>query len=417
MKKTVFLNTHSVLNPGDTAIVLAQIQFLKSLFGDLQIVMTSRTPEIDRLFYSRVGKIKILPPIIPAPSLYNEFLQKVRKSLMNLFNFSSKFELLKEIRDSDLVISSGGGYFYCNRKFLPGPMFLQNYFHVKLALILNKPVIFFPQSFGPFHNSVSLWILKRLLESDSIIKILVREEISFNLLQKILNKSGKTNKLQLCPDIAFYLKREDCESNFKLDLPRPIVAITLREWNFPEIKNRKGKYEKYMKYLSVFKEVCSYIYKKWNGSILIFSQVRGPGVFEDDRIITEKFLKIITKEIPQNNRLLINLPLIASPESIIEFLTKVDLLIATRLHSAILGLLANIPVINIAYQPKSTGTFKLIGMRKFCIDISDVEFKTIVGLIEEIFQSTSIKKEISNEISNIKSQIEKTLINVLNELK
>ncbi|HDL64387.1 MAG TPA: hypothetical protein ENH12_03255 [Proteobacteria bacterium] len=162
--KILLLNTHSTLNLGDTGIVLAQIQILEKIFPDLKISLTSRTPRIDRAFYGPLG-IKIYPPFIPAPGVFTGIRAKCMGCLKNLVNLPEKYRLLREIKDSDLIISNGGGYFYSYRKTIPGPTFIQYVLHIKLAIFLNKPVILFPQSFGPFSNSIAPGLLKRILQN------------------------------------------------------------------------------------------------------------------------------------------------------------------------------------------------------------------------------------------------------------
>ncbi|MFQ6082629.1 MAG: polysaccharide pyruvyl transferase family protein [Candidatus Aminicenantia bacterium] len=409
--KIFIANTHSILNSGDVGIVLAQIQFLNKHFSNLEISLTSRTPEIDQKFYNPMG-IKVLSPIIPSPSIFIGNIQKIEQSLKNLFAFKSKRNLMREIKKSDLVISSGGGYFYSNRKIFPGPMFFQNFLHVKLAIILNKPVIFFPQSFGPFYNPFALKILKNVLERDNVIKIFAREDISFNLLLNILNREKNKDKLELCPDIAFYLNKEKYQGGppIELNLPRPIVAITLRQWDFPEVKNAKEKRKKKEEYLKSLKKICQEVFHNWGGSVIVFPQVRGPGILEDDRIISGKLWERVKKIIPEKNRLFIDLPDAVSPFYIINILSQVDLAIATRFHSAIFALISGVPVISITYQPKSKGIMELLGLEYFCVNITDINSEEILRLIEEIFDHYSdVQKKIQDKISDIRKTIETRL--------
>ena len=53
--RIIILNTHSTLNSGDLAIVLAQIQYFKKHFPGSIISLTSRTPENDKFFYRKLG--------------------------------------------------------------------------------------------------------------------------------------------------------------------------------------------------------------------------------------------------------------------------------------------------------------------------------------------------------------------------
>jgi polysaccharide pyruvyl transferase WcaK-like protein len=269
--RVIFLNTHSLLNSGDAGIVLAQIQFLKRHFSNLKISLTSRTPDMDQKFYGAEG-IKVYPPLIPAPSVYRGKKQKVRHSLENLFSFQSKRNLLKEIKDCDLVISSGGGYFWSPRKILPGPMFFQNCIHLWLASVMRKPIILFPQSVGPLSNQPSLRLLKNILDKKTILKIFVREATSFDFLTHLLKKNR--DKIEVCPDMAFCMQKNDIQesSHTISSLSKPIVGITLRQWSFPEIASKKEREKKRKDYLAHLDEACGKIFNHWKGSIVILCQ-------------------------------------------------------------------------------------------------------------------------------------------------
>jgi colanic acid/amylovoran biosynthesis protein len=413
-RKIIFLNTHSILNSGDTGIVLAQVQLFKRYFSDVSISITARTPELDQKFYGPFG-IKVFPPLIPAPSVFPPHFMKIEQIVKNLFALKSKRELIHEIDQSDLVISSGGGYFYSNRKSVPGPMFFQNYFHVKLASMMSKPIIFFPQSFGPFFNRVTSTIFREVMESDHILKIFAREKASYQYLQNLVRREKSQEHLDVCPDMAFYLENRDQSSrNTYRNLPRPIMAMTLRQWDFPAVRSNKEKRKKQADYFDILKEICQKFYQIWGGSIVIVPQVRGPGMFENDRIISEEFYGTLEKVISQRNLLLINIPDTTSPFHIMQLLSQVDLLLATRLHSAIFALLSNIPTISIGYQPKSQGIMELLDLEHFCVDITDLHAQKILDRIEEIFHHYDvIQGKIRAQISCVKETIETKLANTI----
>jgi len=389
-------------------IVLAQIQYLKKSFPRLDIALSSRTAEIDKELYGSIG-IQVFPPIIPAPSIFAGNIHKIERCMKNLFAFKHKTNLIKAIRESDLVISSGGGYFYSNRRIFPGPMFFQNLLHLNISIILKKPIIFFPQSFGPFYNPIAPQMLKKILESEKVIKIFTREKISFDLLKNLSNKKKVKEKIDVCPDIAFYLNNRQLRpySQINLNLPKPIIAITLRQWEFPEAGSLEEKKKKQERYLIYFQEICERIFYTWGGSVIIFPQVRGPGKFENDRLISLKLWKSIKEILPGKNRLYIDLPDTIYPSSIIHILSQVDLAISTRLHAGIFALISNVPVIAIAYQPKSRGIMELLGLENFCINISDMNPERIFMIIDEILNHhAEIQVKIRDKVAFIKKKIE-----------
>lgn len=409
--KIFIVNSHSCLNSGDSGIVLAQIRFLKKYFPNVVITLTSRTPEIDKRMYSSMG-MKLLPPVIPAPSVFSRNKDKILRSIENLIAFSSKKDLVREMQRSDLIISSGGGCFWSNRKFFPGPMFFQNYFHVKLACILKRPLIFFPQSLGPFQNSVAPRVLKDVLVADNVLKIFVRERASFDFISNLLRQNDINEKVTICPDLAFYLHKGGHRliSSGDINLPRPIVAVTLREWDFPEVKSKKNKVKRKKAYLSAFKEVCQNIYRMRGGSIIIFAQARGPGDFENDIYISRSLFKELRGGVPDKHLLFIDLPAAVSPYHIIDILSQVDLIIATRLHSAIFALISGVPAISVEYQPKSKGVMELLELERYCVSIDKIDADQILHLVEDVLsRRAEISSKILEEVRNIRKTVEEKL--------
>ena len=64
--RILILNSHSALNAGEGAIVLAEIGRVRSLWPACRITMTSRTPEIDRRIYADLD-VEVISPLTPAP--------------------------------------------------------------------------------------------------------------------------------------------------------------------------------------------------------------------------------------------------------------------------------------------------------------------------------------------------------------
>jgi colanic acid/amylovoran biosynthesis protein len=405
----LLLNTHSVLNTGDAGIVLAQVQWCRKVFSHPEIGLTSRTPDLDRLFYGPMG-IHVHSPFISPPSLFAGKGQKLMACLKDLITLKPKGRLARAIKESDLVISSGGGYFYSNRSVFPGPIFFQNWLPLAATVRWEKPVFFFPQSFGPFYNSVAPVMLRRILENRNVKKIFAREDVSLHLLQGLLRQKDQ-GKLDICPDMAFSLemREEGVGPPARLNLPRPIVALTVREWDFPG-RSHPEKRQLRENYLQALEKACETIYRNWKGSIVIFPQARGPGIFENDRIISMKLWEKVRTSVPEGHLAVVDLPDLLPPSSIVNLLAQVDLLIATRFHSAIFAALARTPFISIGYQAKSLGTLKNLGLETFSIDISEISPDRIMALTEPLLKDCEAYRDrIARAVSETRSRIYKKL--------
>jgi colanic acid/amylovoran biosynthesis protein len=383
--RVLITNTHSALNSGDLAITLAEVQLIKRHRAVEAVTLTSRTPGIDREFLEPLGG-RLLPPLVPAPSVFDGAPAKAIRTVKECVAVRSKAALIKEMKRCDLVIGSGGGYFWSNRRRLPGPMFLQNYLHLLIPCLLRKPVILFPQSFGPFFNTTVARFIRELLNREEVVRVFVREEISRDVVHELVEQENR-HKIDICPDVAFCLDRTAVrEPLARLRLPKPIVGVTVRQWDFPDHPARTEKIHKQAEYLRAVADACLKIHREWHASIMVFAQARGPGAFEDDSGISDELVQLLKQSMPAERVARITLPRAVHPTELLRLLSTVDLLIATRFHSAIFAFLAEIPAISIAYQPKSTGIMSSLGFDRYSLDIAAVDPATISELAGEILE-------------------------------
>jgi len=406
-RNILIVNTHSVLNSGDAAIVLAQIEWLRMALPGVRIALTSRTPATDGPFYEALG-VRVIPSIFDPPSLFAGLASKVLGSVASLLRVEAKTELFRAIRRADLVIGSGGGYFYSNRAAGPGPMFLQNILHLKLARLMKKPVVLFPQSFGPTFNPAAERLLRNMLEDVGVRHVLVREDHSRRFLESLLGNAFDESRFDFCPDMAFWLEpgREAENPGTWAAWPRPVTAVTVRNWDFPDCRTGGRKERMRWEYLAGLEETAVRIHRKWSGTILVFPQSRGPGLFENDRTASLRLFEAMKKKIPARNLAWVDFPDAVSPRAVLSFLSRADLLLATRFHSALLALIGGVPVLSLSYQPKSSGMMKTLGLERYSIDIAEAGPEVLWPLAEELMGRWGrLRPEIGARIGRMRETI------------
>jgi colanic acid/amylovoran biosynthesis protein len=296
---------------------------------------------------------------------------------------SGKAALVRAIKASQAVISSGGGFFWSDRRLVPGPMFLQSLLHLRLAAAFHKPVVFFPQSFGPLASRAARSLLGRALRAPNVRKIFARETESFDFVGQLL--AGRAGALALtAPDMAFALDAGPSDrpapAPVPEDLPRPVVALTLRRWNFPEARDPAEKARLRENYLTAMAGLARFVVDSKKGSVIVFCQVRGPGPFEDDRLTTAEFLERTAGRIPGDRLAFIRFPETVHPSALIGLLGKADLTVATRFHSTIFSLLAGTPALALNYQPKSRAAMRDLGLGSFSLDIANLDPDRLIHL-------------------------------------
>jgi len=409
MKNVLILNTHSILNPGDTAIVLSQIHLLSKHLPGARITITSRTPKIDAHFYGPLG-VRVLPPLLPAPSVYLGWTEKLTGCLRDAFGFGKKFALIQAIKRSDLVCASGGGYLYSNRRHFPGPMFLQALLHLRLALWFDKPLLFLPQSFGPFYNRTARRMIRRLLDHPRVIRIFARETKSIDLLHGLMEKN--LSRLEVCPDTVFSLKSfmNITAQNTAPPPVRPRVGITVRRWDFPDTRSRREKQRKRRDYLQQLADACGTIHQRLGGSFLLVPQVRGPGRFEDDEETTREFFILLKSRVPATHIDSLDLNNSTHPLDILRHVSSLDLMIATRFHSALFALLAGVPAITIAYQHKGQGIMSMLGLDPFCVPMERLSGARVSSLAEQVIagRDTTVS-QVAGRLSQLGDDVDRII--------
>jgi colanic acid/amylovoran biosynthesis protein len=412
--KTIILNTDSVLNPGDTAIVLAQIRLLRRLRPELRIALTSRTPDLDRGFLGPLG-VLVHPPFLPAPSLWRGLAPKLIGSLRHLARISDKVRLIREIRSSDFVISCGGGPFYSNRRLRPGLTFAQNVFHVRLAQAMGKPVLFFPQSFGPFRSKAACRTVLRMLDHPRTAQILVRDPISAASLARMVPPSNRA-RIGQCPDLVFGFDPGPLRGSAPRlgDLPSPRLAVSVRDWDFPEASGGAGRSERRAAYLEAVQAAIVRFCLERQGGVAIVPHTRGPGDFEDDRIVARLLRDRLRRDLPPGRVAFLDLPDRTSPLDLMSLYAEADVILATRTHAALFGLLVGRPVVSIHYQPKGLGIMGAVGLAERSLPIGDCDAARLYRALEEAAgQGPAETARIAVRIQGLRGEIEARISDAL----
>jgi colanic acid/amylovoran biosynthesis protein len=408
ISRVLIVNVHSQANAGDFAIVLGQLQLLKKMFPAAILTITSRTPELDRPLLAARG-VTVIPPIFHAPAGFSDKWGGWKKVLLSFFPPRQALTFLRCLHQADFVMACGGGYFYSTKR-IPGFTFWQNYLHIRLAVFLRKKIVFFPQSFGPLKNSLSRRLLARLLASDRVRMVFAREAISLAVLSDLLPVAADKNKLRLCPDMAFYFspEREHFSPTVDLsDLPRPRLALALRDWDFPGQKTRQARRGKREIYLQTVIASCLALHQKYNASFFIYSQAQGPSMAEDDRLLSGDVHDRLRAVIPSTHLRHVQTPVGASPAWIIGLLRQADMLISSRMHAAIFAFLAGIPAVVIGYQHKSLGILQTLGLGSCFLPIDEIRKETLLSRCEDVWQNREeLKKLIAAAVRGTRETIE-----------
>ena len=375
------------LNAGDAAILYAMMDVLRAAFGDeTEFVVYDKDGDAPSRYYPSLVFRKLLYVSRESRRTKSRLLRRLHEIRFKLGLWSVKHNIpllvhsvltsterrdVEEYKNADLIVSSGGTYLVENYSLAA------RIFDYKLSLYLEKPLVFFTQSLGPFVNPSNRQALRPIFEKS--IAILVRDQQSRAHLEEL---GVSTTKIHLAADAAFALIDESAVESAKLATTRLSerfrVVISVREWrHFKSVEPAQGM----RAYIEALRTLTSYLIENYNAKITFLSTCQGmPEYWTDDSKLARK----IVEGLPKNNRRLVSVDSnFHDPGALAKRLKDFDLVIATRMHMAILALGVGIPVLPIAYEFKMQELFKRLGQGQW---VQDIETFSAGGLIKAVDQ-------------------------------
>ncbi|MGE7683273.1 polysaccharide pyruvyl transferase family protein [Peribacillus simplex] len=388
----LIINAHSSKNKGDAGIILSMIDSLRKNIPNSHIKIKTRFPEIDKKTYDVLVR-ECVTNISVDPD--ESKVTKVKSALNMLRLIYSKNQKIDDDYEwADVVVSCGGGFLLSHRF---SPALLQHLVQLKIAFDYHKPVVIYAQSIGPFYNKIMQKVSKRIL--NQVDSIFIRENISKQWLEKI----GCTNKnVTVVSDSAFCMNAQQSDYVDQLFLKLknnhegPIIGLTARDWNFPEMEN-KALHRK--RYVESMQKVIIHLEKKYGAKVLLMPQVLGPNDFNDDRIISREILSGINSKFSQ----LIDYDF--NPRELKYLYSKLDMFIGTRMHSNIFSLSSHVPTVAINYEHKTRGIMELLELGEYVLEINHITSYDLISKVDKCWANNNLLR------SQLKIQIPEVLNN------
>jgi polysaccharide pyruvyl transferase WcaK-like protein len=374
--KIGLLGPYGFGNLGDAAIQQAMIENIKKRYPDAEIHGLSLNPEDTE---ARHGIPSF--PIVVKPMTGKNRLVKILKRIfikppLELILWAKSFAFLQ---DFDLLIVSGGGQLddYWGGAF-GHPYTLLKWAIIAKILQINFRVV--SVGAGPIDSPLSRLFIKICLALASYRSY--RDESS----KKLISSIGFKRDDPVYPDLAHSLPVVSNEQFSEPKSFRFVVGINPIAYFDPRIWPDKDRniYEGYLKKLVGF--------MRW----LIENQyqiVLFPGEINQDRRVIKDIKALLTQQgVSIPNTQLIDRAILTVDE-LMEQISQIDLVLASRFHSVLLSYVAHKPVLAISYHPKIDVLMANLAQAEYCLDINTFE----IDSLKEKFQSLESNLEHSRQ--------------------
>ncbi len=312
-------------------------------------------------------------PFIPVP---NKFLNQTilgksvskNKYICNLLRYSSRFSLplyvqllsvfdkdyrsfCKILPDIDIVVLCPGGFLheYYNLSYMCNL--------VEKFYDLNKRIVIFGQSIGPFNSMEGKDYAKRIFNITE--KIYLREYYSAQHIKNL--DPALVDKVEVSTDIAFlYNRLTSTAIKSEKEIPSRRILLNFRKWSDHNISEEDVINKGVL--------ITNYLFNK-GFQLEFLSTCQGVKGYKDDSEVSAIILEKARILNPDINAVIHNTRY--TIQEYLDVLEGAAYYIGMRMHAAILPILKNIPVLNIGYEPKSKGVFETIGLEEFVCSITD----------------------------------------------
>jgi colanic acid/amylovoran biosynthesis protein len=366
------------LNAGDAAILHGELRMLRSVFGDsLAVTVADDDPVAARRLYPGIEFTAGFNTRRPAwgPAWWSRLSRSVRRRRTalavwllgraprlaeRLFDANGRAHL-DQMRAADAVLATGGTYFV---EHYP----IRTRAHELMAAhALGRPVYLLTQSLGPFLHRNNRRLMARALRG--VERVFVRDERSRG---NLVGLSVPEDRVVVCPDAAFALADEAPRRRAHTGPLR--IAVSVREWKHfrtrPAAEGRGA-------YRAAVAAVVGRLAAQ-GAEVSFVSTCQGVAEYWTD---DARFARSLVDELlPDAPGIQVD-GAFRSPSELVEHLRNFDLVIATRMHAAILALVAGVPVVPIAYEFKMTELFASLGMPWL---VEDIETITAARLDERV---------------------------------
>ena len=307
---------------------------------------------------------------------------------------------------ADAVICGGGGLFQDDDSLIKMP-----YWALRLLLmrLCCRHIIGYSLGVGPLSAPTSRWSAR--LAFSCMRYITTRDPLAQSIAQGLTDKP-----VTIIPDPAFLLMPESGEKTKhwleEQGIPvhgRPLVGVTVRRWFPPKprlVPSRiASKYQRPDYTLvhqstllcEMLAKVLDQLVRKHNAYVL-FLPTYNVSHEGDDRLCRE-----IQHRMTEDSGKII---CIDNPHLYKGVCTQLAVLLGGRMHPTIFAATVGTPVVGLAYNPKFSGLFSMLGLDQYIMDVQ--EFVTqgitdqLAGLVDNALTHTP---DITANIASISSRI------------
>ncbi|MGI6078624.1 MAG: polysaccharide pyruvyl transferase family protein [Fastidiosipilaceae bacterium] len=374
-------------NRGSTAMLVGAKKALQQFFPGAQFTLLSIFPGLD----TKNCKDYEFTVIDNSVNVLSSFVRFSRSLVWRVTHIDKLLEerVLKEYANADVVIDLSGDGFTDDYGLSAS---INSCYTIILCKLINKPIVIYAQSIGPFKTLLTKWLSKYCLNRVDLL--IVRDEIT----QKYLKEIGVTNTIHFTADAAFLLEPAPTERVKEIfrqeginNDQRPLVGISASQHIY-DLEIKTSKKESGIDYISKMVQIVDHLVSSMDAQIVFVPHVTHDAKRIDDRYVA----KLIYEQSIHKNRIsLINTEYSAG--ELKGIIGQCDLFIGPRMHANIAATSMGVPTLAIAYSHKTYGIMDMLGMGNYVLNFQEIEVDEMKYKLDELWRNRVEIRSILNE--------------------
>lgn len=282
---------------------------------------------------------------------------------------------------------------------------IQGYMLKRVCQIMGRPFIMLPQTYGPFKSLLAKTLARRILQRAD--KIYSRDQEGLVVVEALI---GASDKMELCPDVAFVLEAIRPENEQVRQIERlkddgcQLIGLNISGLLY------NGGYTKD----NMFGLMCDYPTLVKN-TVLHFARQAGHFVVLIPHVIPKDFAvendlvacqAIWQSLLPAERERVMVLDGDYDQNQIKYLIGLCEFFMGARMHATIAAISQCVPAVGMAYSRKFSGVFQTAGVENCVVDLRRMNESEILNCIKILYQARDItRRQLAETIPEVKRQV------------
>lgn len=239
------------------------------------------------------------------------------------------------------------------------------------SLLHGKKLILAPQTIGPYIKPFNRWLATRLMHRCE--RVYARDETSLSFLREL----GVRDNIGLTTDVAFRLPYTPApnEQNGKVR-----VGLNASALLYSEIRSGSDYIQLSIDYPKLINNIIETLLRRSEVELYLIAHViAGHLAYENDQVLAEQ----LQQRFPQAKLA----PRFHGPSEAKDFISGMNLLLASRMHASIAAVSSGVPILPLSYSRKFTGLYASLGYPYVCdltLDDEDAVMLSLEKVLNEL---------------------------------